>query len=221
MKRNAFAEKKVRYSKAFLGPISVRVREAAAQYLYDREGRLLDLGCGNGLFFGEIGNERLVFYGLDRSRELIEEAMFLKEKHKMGPVHLVRGDLSRLCFKAEVFDFVTCLNTTVNLEGIAAIEQLLKECRILLKDSSRVLVDIRNIWNPLMRLKYFIHSHFGDFPTKAYSPGKIEDVLAGMGLEIEERKRIRLKWVPMSVAYLLIIKKKTNEKNNPFHRCSH
>jgi len=201
----------IRHSKAFLGAISIGVRKEAAKFLSCREGRLIDIGCGNGLLFKEIGNDRLVYYGLDRSKDLLEESKSLIGSNRVLGIHLIRGDMYSLCFKVGAFDFVTCLNTTMNLNDIGAIDRLFVGCKTLLKNSARFIVDFRNISNPIMRWRYLFNSYLRAFTPRAYSLREIEETLTETGLEIEERKRIRLKWVPMTVAYLLIIKKKTNE----------
>jgi ubiquinone/menaquinone biosynthesis C-methylase UbiE len=210
-----------RQTRAFMGSISVLVRKEAVEYLSKKHGELLDLGCGNGIFFSDLRHEDLTYYGIDRSSGSLENASYLKSKLQLKNIHLLQSDFFNLPFKPDIFDYITLLNTTVNLKNLNEIEHLFKNIFDLMKSSTRLIVDIRNGSNPLIRLKFYFHSIIGRFRTKAYKRDQIETVLTNLGLEIEYTRKLRMPWLPFTVAHILIVKKAASEQNDPISWNSH
>ncbi len=163
--------------KAFLGNITTAVRNKAWELCRDAE-TILDVCCGNGLFFlhrQEQVSVKRRLVGIDKSRELLQEAKKIFHDNSVEGVSLIRGNAFQLPFKPETFDRVVCVNTLLNLASLDMIEALLLELTRVCRPGGRLLVEIRNQSNPYIRLKYWLHSRRQKFPVRAY---KIEDIAA-------------------------------------------
>lgn len=161
--------------KAFLGNITTAVRNKAWELCQDYE-TILDVCCGNGLFFlhskAKISEKRLMA-GIDKSMELLREAKKIFQDNSVEGISLIQGDAFQLPFKPETFDRVVCVNTLLNIASLDAIEALLAELMRICKPNGRLLVEIRNQSNPYIRLKYWMHARRQKFPVRAY---KVEDI---------------------------------------------
>ncbi len=158
--------------KAFLGNITTAVRNKAWELCRDYE-TILDVCCGNGLFFLNEGINKKLLVGIDKSEELLREAKRIFTDNCIEDASLIRGNAFQLPFKSETFDRVVCINTLLNLSSIDIIETLLLELMRVCKPTGRLLIEIRNQSNPYIRLKYWMHSRKQKFPVRAY---KIEDI---------------------------------------------
>ena len=161
--------------KAFLGNITTAVRNKAWELCHDSE-TILDVCCGNGLFFLNEGINKKLLVGIDKSEELLQEAKRIFTDNCIEDVSLIRGDAFQLPFKPETFDRVVCVNTLLNLASLDIIETLLVELMRICKPTGRLLIEIRNQSNPYIRLKYWMHSRKQKFPVRAYKIGDISDI---------------------------------------------
>lgn len=164
--------------KAFLGNITTAVRNKAWELCQDYE-TILDVCCGNGLFFLQ-SKERVIakklLVGIDKSAELLQEAKKVFLDNSLEEVSLIRGNAFQLPFKPATFDRVVCINTLLNLSSLDIIETLLLELMRVCKPTGRLLIEIRNQSNPYIRLKYWMHSRKQKFPVRAYKAGDISDI---------------------------------------------
>lgn len=161
--------------KAFLGNITTAVRNKAWELCHDYE-TILDVCCGNGLFFSHCKKKTTAqrqLVGIDRSEELLQEAKNIFQDNNIEGVSLICGDAFQLPFKPETFDRVVCVNTLLNLASLDIIETLLVELIRICKPTGRLLIEIRNQSNPYIRLKYWMHSRKQKFPVRAY---RVEDI---------------------------------------------
>lgn len=158
--------------KAFLGNITTAVRNKAWELCRDSE-TILDVCCGNGLFFLNEGINKKLLVGIDKSEELLQEAKRIFTDNCIEDASLIRGNAFQLPFKPETFDRVVCVNTLLNMASLDIIETLLVELMRICKPTGRLLIEIRNQSNPYIRLKYWMHSRKQKFPVRAY---KIEDI---------------------------------------------
>ena len=164
--------------KAFLGNITTAVRNKAWELCQDYE-TILDVCCGNGLFFlnsKKKTTDKRQFVGIDKSEELLQEAKKIFQDNSIEGISLIRGDAFQLPFKPETFDRVVCVNTLLNIASLDAIEALLAELMRICKPNGRLLVEIRNQSNPYIRLKYWMHSRKQKFPVRAYKIGDISNI---------------------------------------------
>jgi ubiquinone/menaquinone biosynthesis C-methylase UbiE len=179
--------------RGLLGPLTAKIRKEAAKLVASQPGRLLDVCCGNGLFFSLFGgNGYLKLYGLDRSKELIEEAHKMSEEGHLKKVSLFLGDAMLLPFKRNYFQRVVCLNTLLNFQSKDDLVRILSEIREVIENGGQLIIDVRNKNNPLIRFKYWWHQRTGDFPTVAYELREISELLENVGFKVRSYKSIGL-----------------------------
>jgi ubiquinone/menaquinone biosynthesis C-methylase UbiE len=85
-----------------------RLREA----LGDRPARILDVGCGTGVFASRLRAvlPRVEVYGVDLVAEMLKKGQSRWRLHR-GHVLPIQGDSERLPFASGTFDIVTCANS--------------------------------------------------------------------------------------------------------------
>jgi len=168
----------------FFGMLTAQIREAAIGLCTEARGRILDVGCGNGLLFMALGERPgMGLFGADLSRDLLREGRNILGAHGVRNAHLVAGDAFHLPFGSG-FDRVLCLNTLYNLTCWADVERVLGEMMRACGPDGRAIFDIRNKAHPYIRLKYWWHRRKGTFATYAYGRKEIRRFLNRNGFVV-------------------------------------
>jgi ubiquinone/menaquinone biosynthesis C-methylase UbiE len=110
--------------------------KAALESLSVSRGSLiLDVGCGSGLFFGQVVDKANVVVGVDVSRGLL---LLAKERSKIYPsVYLVLADADHLPFKQDVFSHVFAFTVLQNMPNPA---KTLEEFKLVAKREAPIVV---------------------------------------------------------------------------------
>ncbi|MCC7430475.1 class I SAM-dependent methyltransferase [bacterium] len=189
---------KVKRKKAFLGAVTTQVRSEAEKLCKNfKGGSLIDIGCGNGLFFAAVGNlPNTTFFGLDYSLELLKEAREIFKDNNFKSAFLIKGNGFYLPFAEKSFDGVYFLNTLLNLKDKNEVEKMLEG---LMKITKKTLVfDFRNRKNPYMASKYAVHNFLNTFPTKAYTTKEIGEILKKHSFRIKTLIPVGSKILPFA-----------------------
>lgn len=101
-------------------------------FLKNRKGVVLDLGCGSGRHFLE--NKNLKFYGVDFSEELVGIA------RKKGYVEVKIGNVFEIPYEKDFFDFVVFSRVLHCVEGVENRRKSLEEIYRVLKNGGKALV---------------------------------------------------------------------------------
>jgi ubiquinone/menaquinone biosynthesis C-methylase UbiE len=153
--RRLFARKgeKGEYSSGYLPS---KVRDKFIEICKEREGKILEIGCGEGLFVSGLRqvSKRLAIFGVDILREGLLRTKQRLNSQNLGVVHLTECDGQRLCFKDSAFDCVVCLNVLFNLPSFTHVENIIQEALRVAKPGAEVIVDIRNKKDLLTSLRY-------------------------------------------------------------------
>lgn len=201
---------KVKRRRAFFGKITAKVRRGAAKLCRGAEGRIVDVGCGNGLFFAELEpREGVTLVGVDYSAELLAEAREVFAANQIAGSHFVRGDAFLLPLKPGAFDRVLLLNTLLNLPDKDAVLRVITQLTSLCAPQGRIIMDIRNAKNPFLRLKYWWHSRRETLPTKAYGLDEVAEWFRPHGFQIARKKPVGSLGCIFPLAYVLDIERKT------------
>ena len=176
------------YSRGYL---QNRVRKEAITLCHHAKGRLLEIGCGEGLFLAQVAgqNSKLEMWGVDTDYVRLKAAAL-----RLRNVNLSRQDAVKLSFEDGYFDTVICINVLLNMRSLEDVRRVIKEMSRVCKREGSVILDFRNALNPFMRIKYRLAGYYDDtlkkLPLKIYSLEEIEAVLKDAGMEVAVKKFI-------------------------------
>lgn len=114
--------------------------------------RLLDAGCGTGIYFESLGPHARHIDAVDGSPEMIGVARSFCAQKGLTHIHPAVGTMEALPYPDEAFDVVTELDVLHHLEQS---RRGIDEVYRVLKPGGRFLVFEPNIANPLM---FFAHA---------------------------------------------------------------
>lgn len=117
----------------FVSYIHNKRLDKICELLGNLNGRLLDLGCGDGYLLKRLG--KFNAFGLDIS---------LKRLKRVNKDNLVQGDATKLPFKNNSFDVVVCSEV---LEHVPDPKLLIKEIKRVIKKSGNIIISVPNEFN--------------------------------------------------------------------------
>jgi ubiquinone/menaquinone biosynthesis C-methylase UbiE len=168
-----------------------RVRREALALCRDAKGRLLEVGCGEGLFLAQVseGNRGIEIFGIDN-----DEARLMAAANRLRNANLSVQDAGNLSFEDDYFDTVVCINVLFNMGSMEEVRRTLGEMRRVCKKDGSIIFDFRNSENPLSSVKYRLAKYYDDtirnLPLRTYSTRDIEGILRDLGMAIADRKNI-------------------------------
>jgi len=171
------------------GYLQDKIRKEVLALCYNVKGRLLEIGCGEGLFLAQIieQNRKLELWGIDNDDARLKAAAL-----RLRNVNLSRQDALRLSFEDGYFDTVICINVLFNMRSIEEVKRTLKEMKRVCKRGGSVIFDFRNSLNPLLPIKYRLARYYDDtlkgLPLKTHSPKEIESVLKELGMAAVKKR---------------------------------
>lgn len=168
-------------------------RKEALNFCRNIKGRILEVGCGEGLFLNQLvgQNPGLEIWGIDNSSERISQAEQRLDRIGAHNFHLSVEDATRLPFAEEFFDAVVCINVFYNMPSKEVVKDTFSQMKRVCKKQGIIIFDFRNAANFLLRLKYkiapFYDETVSNLPLKTYYPGEMEALLSEFGLGIIQR----------------------------------
>jgi ubiquinone/menaquinone biosynthesis C-methylase UbiE len=178
----------------------------------DAAGKLLEIGCGEGLLLLKLASlkPKLDIYGIDIWNEILVRAQSKFDKNNIQNVLLSQADATQLPFKDKFFDCVICINVFFNLPSEAMVKQSLEEISRVVKKEGKIIFDIRNSLNPLLFLKYKFAKYYDptvkDLPLRTYNYKKIADYLKQNSFEVT--RKIAVGFPENSFAPIFVIEAK-------------
>lgn len=177
----------------------------AARILKDYTGMVADIACGNGALFKEIrngGNKNI--FGIDISWNQIIGA-------RAKGASVVMGNILEMPFKNRIFDTAVCLNTIYNFASLPEFEPAFKEMIRVVKDNGRILIDIRNKKNPILRFKYWWHNRKKLFPTIPYYTEDIEIAMKAVGCRLLQKSAVGIDNPYLAWGYIMVFEKEKDD----------
>jgi len=102
---------------------------------------VLDDGCGNGRFTEALARTSSQIVALDINEPLTKVA---RSRCSGDSVHVIRGDMTHLPFRASIFDRVLCVH---NLWYVKRFEEAIAEMSRVLKSGGKCVVDQLNLFD--------------------------------------------------------------------------
>lgn len=169
------------------------VRKMASELFNIDWKRVLEVGCGEGLFLTEVAstNKNTHFYGVDNWEYILEKAQDRIDEKDIGNVELFRADAVALPFKDSYFDGIFCTNLVYNLASIDVVKKTLNEMARVCKSGGKIIFDFRNTANPILYFKYKLAPIYDEtvkkLPLKTYREEEIQLLLDEAGLKISRK----------------------------------
>lgn len=189
-RKTSKSEERGEYSSGYW---QAKIRQNAVEICKRHRGRLLEVGCGEGLFLSQMINAcpNLEAWGVDNWEEILSKA-----KTRIGQiksdVKLLKTDASNLPFEDAFFDTVVCINVFLSMESIEKVSHALKEMVRVCKSGGRIIFDFRNSLNPLLVVKYRLAKYYDltikNLPLNTYNPRDIKMILRELNLNIIQEK---------------------------------
>ena len=106
--------------------------------------KLLDVGCGTGLFINKMNNNCKYLFGIDPSKYAIKKARYNVNISKNNNVVLVQGEARMLPFNNNMFDAVCCFDVLEHIPCFDVYASIKEICRV----SNRFIILSINMDNP-------------------------------------------------------------------------
>lgn len=186
-------DEKGEYSSGYVPSL---VRDEFLKFSKQRQGKILEIGCGEGLFIAKlkVENPKLKIFGIDILREGLLMARERIKSQGQYCFNLFEADAQRLCFKDNSFDTVVCLNTLFNLPSLDHVRQTIIEALRVAKIGGQVMVDIRNKKDALTSFRYKFAKLYDSKCSvylKQYDPQEIISIFQENNSSVLETKPIR------------------------------
>ncbi|MFC1496716.1 class I SAM-dependent methyltransferase [Candidatus Margulisiibacteriota bacterium] len=172
------------------GYLQNKVREKALLWCQSLNGKLLEIGCGEGLFLQRLKESSFELFGLDNSKERTLAA----ERRLGSAVKLYEADATLLPFENDYFDCIVCVNVIFNLPSKEVVEKTLSEIHRTLKKGGKVIFDFRNRKNILLFVKYSLAPLYDatvrKLPLMMYSLEEMRNLLGKYNFRITKTEKI-------------------------------
>lgn len=173
-----------------------KVRRSALEMVGRGPQRVLEIGCGEGLFLAQLGKSSpgIELWGVDNNPQRIKQARQRLMALGLDKVHLSCEDGVSINFPGGFFDTVVCINVLFNLPAIEAVMKVFGEMSRVIKPSGRIVFDIRNSANPLLGIKYFLAPYYDPsvkgLPLRTYSGLEAESILDRAGFRVLKKEHL-------------------------------
>ena len=110
----------------------------------------LDAACGYGVYSSMLSDKGYTVVGLDVSAGMLKKARNAVQK---DGVSFVRGSVTHLPFKEDIFDIILCVDTLHHLVD-SFFDMALGEFERTIKTGGRFITDTRNALNPVVSIQF-------------------------------------------------------------------
>ncbi len=146
-----------------------------------KNSKVLDAGCANGLFSFAISTSCNEVFGIDINEQFLNIAQEKSQTKQLDNLHFLFGDVENIPFKDEEFDCVFSYSCIVLVEDA---RKALTECIRVVKQNGYLILDItgrRNLSHNVWKNYYISHGHHS---FNAFSYEEIENFCTLNNLKI-------------------------------------
>jgi len=108
-----------------------------------KEGKVLDIGCGPGVMVDHLLNKGLEFYGVDLSKEMIEQCK--QDFRHIPSAHFSVGRIEKIEFPDSFFNAVVCMGV---VEYIDDDQGAIREMKRVAKPGGFIIITLPNKQSP-------------------------------------------------------------------------
>lgn len=172
------------------------IRRQALELCRGLNGRMLEVGCGEGLFLAQLASQNpgLEIWGVDNNEVRLKEAQERFRAKNIKNINLFLQEATDLRFEEGYFDTIACINVFLNMPSIKVVKESLAQIKRVCKKSGKVIFDIRNRANPILALKYMLAPYYDgtvkDLPLKVYGLNQVKNILEDLGFSILKERFI-------------------------------
>jgi ubiquinone/menaquinone biosynthesis C-methylase UbiE len=130
--------------------------------------KVLDVGCGTGVYINELVKRGFNVHGMDISKEMVQKSLITVNESKKEQIRLAVGDAESIPFKSNNFDLIIGVGL---LEYLPSEINALKEFRRLLKPQGILIFTLPN----LFKLHNFLDPYFSIKTTFRFLKKKISN----------------------------------------------
>ena len=191
-----------------------KARQEALLCTAGATGRLLEIGCGEGLFLTQAArrNPALQIWGIDHDPEMIKKCEKKIQEFKISNIVAQSHKGDTLPFPDEYFDLAVCINVFICIRSFETVKGIISQMHRVCKNTGKIIIEFHNAHNPFLWLKYKFARYYDatlkDHPLSTYTPAQIEKTLTEAGFTIIQEKCIGFK--TKNLAPVIIIEAQKN-----------
>lgn len=145
-------------------------------------GRLLDIGCGNGDFFGFVKDKGMELHGIDLAENMVKVA-----QERYGDIaDIILADAENLPFQDGMFDIIIC---NASFHHYIRPKEVLTQMRRVLKDNGVLLIGDPWMPQPFRGLMNYFTKYSNDGAYHYYGTREMKNLMSKCGLELIISKR--------------------------------
>jgi len=139
--------------------------------------KVLDICTGTGavaLAAHEVIASKGLVVGLDFSYGMLRKAREKARKKRLSSLYLVMGDVSKIPFKGNVFELVTCSHSMYELKSEARLRALNEICRVLKENGRFFMMEHCKPHKTFIRFLYYIRlMTMGSFENRTFAEDEV------------------------------------------------
>lgn len=145
-------------------------------------GRLLDIGCGNGDFFGLIKDKEMELHGIDLAENMVKIA---QERYR-DIADIILADAESLPYEEGMFDIIIC---NASFHHYPRPQAVLTQMRRILKNNGILLIGDPWMPQPIRGFMNYFAKYSNDGAYHYYGSSEMKGLMNKCGLELINSKR--------------------------------
>lgn len=182
-----------------------KLRRNVLNRLSSAEGRLLEIGCGEGLFLEHLSrlNPQVRLFGIERSALVLSDA----QRRLNRNILLVSSDAGRLPFKDASFEWAVGVNLFICIESREVLMEILQEASRVLRPGAKLIIEFRNKGNIFLKLKYGLARYYDSttekHPLSTYYKEDVLRILGEAGFSVSKIEKIDFPFKGLAAIFIL------------------